>query len=71
MAYNAGGVFSQILRGGASVVAARQPAQSGKLGVDATRKWKEEGYPHEWPEECTMTDEVRQRVDELWANLGL
>ncbi len=43
----------------------------GKLGIDATRKWKEEGYPFDWPEECKMTEEVKKRVDEMWERLGL
>lgn len=26
----------------------------GKIGIDATRKWKEEGFAREWPEELVM-----------------
>jgi 4-hydroxy-3-polyprenylbenzoate decarboxylase len=43
----------------------------GKLGVDATRKWKEEGFTREWPEVLEMTPEVISRVDALYAELGL
>jgi 4-hydroxy-3-polyprenylbenzoate decarboxylase len=43
----------------------------GKLGVDATRKWKEEGFTREWPEVMTMRPDVVQRVNALWKELGL
>jgi 4-hydroxy-3-polyprenylbenzoate decarboxylase len=43
----------------------------GKLGVDATRKWKEEGFTREWPEVMKMTPEVVARIDALWKELGL
>ena len=42
-----------------------------KLGIDATKTWPEEGHTRPWPDEITMTDEVRARVDALWARLGL
>ncbi|HEX2656780.1 MAG TPA: menaquinone biosynthesis decarboxylase [Polyangia bacterium] len=43
----------------------------GKLGVDATRKWKEEGFTREWPEVLKMPPAVVARVDALWKELGL
>lgn len=43
----------------------------GKIGIDATRKWKEEGYDREWPEVCVTTPEVRARVDRMWNELGI
>ena len=43
----------------------------GKLGLDATRTWPEEGYAREWPEVARMSDEVRRRVDERWDALGI
>jgi 4-hydroxy-3-polyprenylbenzoate decarboxylase len=46
------------------------PNLAGKLGIDATRKWKEEGYEREWPEEVKMSEEVRRKVDVLWKSLG-
>ena len=42
-----------------------------KMGVDATRKWPEEGFQREWPEEIVMSPEVKRRVDDLWSQLGL
>jgi 4-hydroxy-3-polyprenylbenzoate decarboxylase len=43
----------------------------GKMGVDATRKWKEEGYERVWPEVAVMSGDVIARVDRLWPELGL
>tara|TARA_B100000959_G_C14848521_1_gene569076 strand:- start:397 stop:1083 length:687 start_codon:yes stop_codon:yes gene_type:complete len=37
----------------------------GKLGIDATRKWKEEGYHREWPDEIEMTGDVKKKVDSI------
>lgn len=42
-----------------------------KMCIDATRKWKEEGYLREWPEEIKMTPEIKKQVDELWKKLRL
>jgi 4-hydroxy-3-polyprenylbenzoate decarboxylase len=43
----------------------------GKIGVDATRKWREEGYEREWPEVATMAPEVEARVSRIWRELGI
>ena len=34
----------------------------GKMGIDATTKWKEEGYKREWPEVIEMDDKVKEKV---------
>ncbi|MGH9866589.1 MAG: menaquinone biosynthesis decarboxylase [Candidatus Polarisedimenticolia bacterium] len=47
------------------------PAYGGKLGIDATRKTREEGFTGEWPPILRMDDEVKRRVDALWPRLGL
>jgi len=44
---------------------------SGKMGIDATRKWPEEGFTREWPEVLEMSPEVKARVDEIWSSLGI
>jgi 4-hydroxy-3-polyprenylbenzoate decarboxylase len=51
--------------------ASRIPNFGSKMGVDATRKWPEEGFSRAWPEEITMSAGVKQRVDAMWAQLGL
>ncbi len=42
-----------------------------KIGIDATRKWKSEGYPREWPEEIIMSEDVKERVSRRWSEYGL
>ncbi|HIE51493.1 MAG TPA: menaquinone biosynthesis decarboxylase [Armatimonadetes bacterium] len=50
---------------------APRPRYGSKMGIDATRKWPEEGHDRPWPEEIRMSEEVRQRVEEMWGELGL
>ena len=42
-----------------------------KMGLDATRKWPEEGFTRNWPKVIEMDDATKRRVDELWSKLGL
>lgn len=42
-----------------------------KMGIDATRKWPEEGFTREWPERIVMDEATRARVDTLWDSLGI
>jgi len=51
--------------------ASRLPCYGSKLGVDATRKWKEEGFTRRWPDAIVMSDDVRRKVDALWPSLGI
>ena len=51
--------------------ASRMPNYGSKMGIDATRKWKEEGFTRPWPDVIRMSDEVRARVDQLWKQAGL
>ena len=46
-----------------------RPNLGGKLGIDATKKWKEEGYEREWPEVVEMSEDVKRRVDAIWDEL--
>jgi len=43
-------------------------ALGGKIGVDATRKWTEEGG-REWPEPCVHPPDLLARTDALYARL--
>ncbi len=47
------------------------PHFGSKMGIDATRKWPEEGFTREWPPVIDMDPEVKRKVDELWPRLGL
>lgn len=49
----------------------RMPNYGSKMGIDATRKWKEEGFTRPWPDVIRMPAEVKQRVDQLWKKSGL
>jgi 4-hydroxy-3-polyprenylbenzoate decarboxylase len=49
----------------------RLPNYGSKMGIDATRKWKEEGFVRPWPDVIQMPDEVKQRVNQLWKKAGL
>lgn len=42
-----------------------------KVGVDATRKWKEEGFERRWPNVLRMPGDVKSKVDQLWKKAGL
>ena len=42
-----------------------------KFGIDATRKWKEEGYTREWPEDILMDEATKKKIDGLWPKLKL
>ncbi len=42
-----------------------------KAGIDATAKWKEEGYARVWPEEIQMDDATKEKVTQKWAKYGI
>jgi 4-hydroxy-3-polyprenylbenzoate decarboxylase len=51
--------------------AARMQDYGSKMGIDATRKWKSEGFTRPWPDEIVMDEETKAKVNALWKNLGL
>ncbi|GKS61003.1 MAG: menaquinone biosynthesis decarboxylase [Candidatus Nitrosocosmicus sp.] len=42
-----------------------------KMGIDATTKWKEEGFFREIQEEVTVDNETKDLVDRKWTQYGL
>jgi 4-hydroxy-3-polyprenylbenzoate decarboxylase len=42
-----------------------------KVGIDATRKWRSEGFERDWPAEIKMTADVEALVSQRWAEYGL
>ena len=42
-----------------------------KMGIDATRKWPEEGFTRNWPKLIEMDGATKGRVDAMWAQLGI
>jgi 4-hydroxy-3-polyprenylbenzoate decarboxylase len=51
--------------------AARLPNYGSKMGIDATRKWKAEGFERPWPAMIEMDAATKARIDAIWAKLGL
>jgi 4-hydroxy-3-polyprenylbenzoate decarboxylase len=51
--------------------AALRHRYGGKLGIDATEKSALDDIVQPWPEEITMSDEVRERVTRRWKDYGL
>jgi 4-hydroxy-3-polyprenylbenzoate decarboxylase len=49
--------------------ASRAFTYGSKMGIDATTKWKEEGFDREWPERIEMDREVKSRIDAMWDEL--
>ena len=47
------------------------PMLGSKMGIDATRKWPEEGFTRKWPPVIEMTPEVKKKIDKLWGNLEI
>jgi 4-hydroxy-3-polyprenylbenzoate decarboxylase len=42
-----------------------------KIGIDATRKWRSEGFEREWPEPIVMDEKTKKYIDSIWEKLGL
>jgi len=51
--------------------ASRLPGFGSKMGIDATKKLRGEGFDRQWPDEIRMSLEVVKKIDEIWAELGL
>lgn len=50
--------------------ASRNLGYGSKMGIDATRKWKDEGFDRRWPKENNTSDEIKHIVDSKWRDLG-
>ncbi len=51
--------------------ASRLPNYGSKMGIDATRKWKAEGFERPWPAMIEMDKATKAKIDALWDKLGL
>ncbi|MBV6520635.1 MAG: 3-octaprenyl-4-hydroxybenzoate carboxy-lyase [Gemmatimonadaceae bacterium] len=51
--------------------ASRAFTYGSKMGIDATRKWPEEGFTRNWPRVIAMDEATRTRIDVLWPTLGI
>ncbi len=45
------------------------PNLGSKMGIDATRKGREEGFSREWPDVLEMDEMVKSRVDRIWKEI--
>jgi len=50
--------------------AANFPRYGSKMGIDATRKTREEGMMREWPDELFMAPDIVKLVDQRWKEYG-
>jgi 4-hydroxy-3-polyprenylbenzoate decarboxylase len=51
--------------------ASRLPNYGSKMGIDATRKWRAEGFERPWPTMIEMDRATKAKVDAIWAKLGI
>jgi 4-hydroxy-3-polyprenylbenzoate decarboxylase len=51
--------------------AAPMMGYGSKMGIDATRKWRSEGFEREWPDAIEMDPAIRHYVDSIWEKLGI
>ena len=42
-----------------------------KMGIDATTKWKNEGFEREWPDPIVMDEKTKKYIDSIWEKLGI
>ncbi|HOC38266.1 MAG TPA: menaquinone biosynthesis decarboxylase, partial [Thermodesulfobacteriota bacterium] len=47
------------------------PNFGGKMGIDVTRKTREEGMGRDWPNEIEMSAVIKERVSRRWKEYGL
>ncbi|AEE97409.1 menaquinone biosynthesis decarboxylase [Mahella australiensis] len=51
--------------------ASPMPFYGHKLGIDATKKWPQEGHMRPWPDDIVMDDDIKRLVDERWHEYGI
>ncbi len=47
-----------------------RPRFGTKMGIDATKKWPEEGHARVWPKAIAMSEEIKKMVDGKWSLYG-
>ncbi|MBI5360811.1 MAG: menaquinone biosynthesis decarboxylase [Planctomycetes bacterium] len=50
--------------------ASRLPGYGSKAGIDATHKWKEEGFVRDWPKEMIIPPEIKAIADKKWTAIN-
>lgn len=46
------------------------PGFGGKMGIDATKKGKMDGFNREWPEDIKMSEKIIELVNKRWKEYG-
>ena len=49
--------------------ASRLPGYGSKMGIDATKKWKGEGFDRPWPDEIKMSPDIKNIVEKKWKEI--
>lgn len=62
-----------VVRGPIDVLdhSSRSLGFGSKVGFDCTRKLPAEGFNREWPDVIEMSPDVKQKIDGIWARLGI
>lgn len=47
------------------------PLLGSKIGIDATRKFQEEGHNREWPKDIAMSQDIIDLVNKRWSEYGI
>jgi len=47
------------------------PKIGSKMGIDATKKWPDEGFTREWPDDIKMSPEMVDIVNKKWNTYGI
>jgi 4-hydroxy-3-polyprenylbenzoate decarboxylase len=51
--------------------AAVRESYGGKIGIDATAKGPNDNHVRGWPEELSMSEEIKALIDKKWQSYGL
>lgn len=51
--------------------ASPMPFYGHRMGIDATKKWPEEGHARPWPDDVVMNENIKRLVDERWHEYGI
>jgi len=52
-------------------LACPRPRFGARMGIDATRTWKDEGHLRDWPDALAMDPEIVERVSARWSEFEL
>ena len=47
------------------------PHYGHRIGIDATKKWAEEGHPRPWPDDIEMSGDIKDLVTRRWKEYGI